>query len=273
MSLRITISPIHSWCHAAAVLAVGLATISATSASAQSDRYSVKRTAQAATSGVRSIRVENGSGKLVISGKAGATAVNASAVVRGTSQSEVNSVKLLTEREGDVLVVRVDEPEHGWRNGDGWSADLTVEVPNNVQLDVRDGSGGARIENVGPLSVVSGSGGVQIAGANGSVSLSSGSGGAQVHDVHGDVVMSTGSGGIILTGVTGAVDVRSAGSGGVTIRQVSGALHLGSIGSGSLTVDHIGGDLTVDRKGSGSVHYSDVKGRVSIPEREHGRRR
>jgi hypothetical protein len=239
---------------------------------AQSDNYSLTRHAQASTSGVTSIRIENGSGRLVVTGKAGAPEVTASAVIRGSSQRTVDAVKLIAERQGDVLVVRADAPDRGWNFwGGGWSADLTVEVPSNIRLQVTDGSGGARIENVGPVTLRAGSGGVHVDGVAGAVDLRSGSGGADVRNVHGDVVLSTGSGGITLSGITGSVDVRSAGSGGVHASGVTGSLHLGSIGSGSLTADDIGGDLTVDHKGSGSVHYSNVKGRVDVPER-HGYR-
>lgn len=233
---------------------------------AQSRDYSVERHAQAATAGVVTIRIENGSGRLVINGRNGATSVNATAVIRGSSQETVNAVKLVTDRSGDVITVRTDSPSrNSW--GDGWSADLTVEVPSNMRLDVSDGSGGARLENVGALTLRSGSGGVRISNASGSVDLESGSGGAQLRDVRGDVSLSTGSGGITIEGVTGSVDVRSAGSGSLDVNHVSGALHIGSIGSGSVTADGIGGDLTVDRKGSGSVNYTNVKGRVDVPTR------
>jgi hypothetical protein len=265
-SILVTLS--HSWrrMSIAAGLAVAMVAISASPSFAQ-DRYSVTRNAQASTSGVTSIRIENGSGRLVVTGKSGASAVVASAEIRGSSQDAVNSVKLVTERHGDVLTVKADAPKRGWFNGNGWSANLTVEVPSNIRLDVDAGSGGARLEDVGPVTMNSGSGGVRIDGVGGSADVSSGSGGAHLRNVHGDVVLSTGSGGITVSGVSGSVNVRSAGSGGVNVSQVTGSLHLGSIGSGSLVADNIGGDLTVDSKGSGSVNYTNVKGKVDVPRR------
>ncbi|HEY7898595.1 MAG: hypothetical protein ACHQQP_00545 [Gemmatimonadales bacterium] len=252
------------------VLALATVQLSPMRAGAQEDAYAVKRDAHASTSGITSIRIQNGSGRLVVTGKAGASSLSATAVVRGSSQDIVNSVKLITERDGNALTVRADGPDRGWFGGGGWSADLTVEVPANIRLDVSDGSGGARLQNVGALTMRSGSGGVHIDGVTGNADVKSGSGGAELRNVRGDVVLSTGSGGITVSGVTGSVDVRSAGSGGVNVSQVTGSLHLGSIGSGSLTADNIGGDLTVDHKGSGSVSYTNVKGHVDVPSR--GRR-
>ena len=254
---------------AMALLATGFATLFASSASAQRGDYSVQRNARLAASGATSIRIENGSGRLVITGKTGASEVAASAVIRGSSQSTVDAVKLIAERNGDVITLRAEAPDRSWLWGDGWSADLTVEVPSNVHLDVSDGSGGARIENVGALTIRSGSGGVRMSNVTGAVDVKSGSGGVQVRDIHGDVLLSSGSGSVTIAGITGSVDIRSAGSGALNISQVSGSVHLGSIGSGSLTANGVGGDLTVDHKGSGSVNYANVKGHVDVP-RRHG---
>ena len=257
------------WAVAAAPVAALAATLlCAPVLGAQSDAYSVRRNATAPVAGVTSVRIENGSGHLVVTGKAGASAVSASALIKGSSQKLVNSVTVTADREGDVLVVRAVGPDRDWLSWrDGWSTDLTVEVPNNVKLDVHTGSGGARVENVGPVAVRAGSGGVHVDGVSGTADLRSGSGGAEVRNVHGDALLSTGSGGITLEGVTGSVDVRSAGSGGVNASQIGGSLHIGSIGSGGVTVDNIGGDFTIDHKGSGSVRYTNVKGRVDVPRR------
>jgi hypothetical protein len=265
--------PIHRLRPSVAVAAacgLALCSVIGSSASAQERGYSVERHGQAPTSGVVTIRIENGSGRLTINGRNGATSVNTTAVIRGASQQTVNAVRLVTDRSGDVITVRADGPDHeSW--DDGWSADLTLEVPSNVHLEVNDGSGGARLENVGALTVRSGSGGVHVTGANGPVEVRSGSGGAQLRNVRGDVSLTTGSGAIVMEGVTGSVDVRSAGSGSLEINHVTGTVHIGSIGSGTVTADAIGGDFTVDRKGSGSVNYTNVKGRVDVPSRNRNR--
>jgi len=248
-------------------LAVILATGAAVRAEAQEGDYSVPLHASVSTSGATRIRVENGSGHLVINGRDGASQVAATATVRGSSQRAVDAVKLIARREGDAIVVRTERPDDdGFRN-DNVSIRLTVEVPSNLSLDVDNGSGGAQVDNVGPISIRAGSGGVQVNNVKGAADVESGSGGAKLRNVHGNVTASTGSGGLTIAGVNGSVDVRSAGSGGVNVSNVTGSLHLGSVGSGTVDADRIGGDFTVDRKGSGSVSYTDVKGHVSVPKR------
>jgi putative adhesin len=269
MSFQFPLRSLFTRARNTALAALALASLAPPAASAQGDRYSVQRTGQVAASGATSIRIANGSGKLVITGRNGASSVSARAVVRGSSQEAVNAVKLITERNGDVITVRAEAPDRTWSRGDGWSADLTVEVPASIHLDVSDGSGGARIENVGPVSVRSGSGGVRIDHATGAVEVRSGSGSVELRDVRGGVVLSSGSGEVTVAGVNGSVDVRNAGSGELTISKVTGSLHVGSIGSGSLSANDVGGDLTVDRKGSGSVDYENVKGKVDVPARRH----
>jgi len=227
--------------------------------------YSAPRSASASTAGITTIRVANGSGRLTITGNPSATAVRATGTAHASSQSELQDVKLLVERDGNDIVVRPDMPD-SW-NGCDCSLDMTVEVPTSIQLEVRDGSGGAELRNVGRARVQSGSGGVRIEHTSGDVSVRSGSGEAELSDVHGNVEASSGSGGVTMDGVTGSVEIEHAGSGSVSLSKVGGSVHVGSIGSGSLDADGVGGDLTVESKGSGSVHYTSVRGKVSVPTR------
>ena len=250
-----------------AALAAILTALAVSSVGAQENGYSAPLHSSVSANGATRVRVENGSGHLVINGKDGTSQVSATATVRGSSQRAVDAVRLIARREGDTIVVRADRPDDNWFRDDNVSIDLTVEVPASLGLDVTDGSGGAQIDNVGPVAITAGSGGVQVTNVRGTAEVKSGSGGARLRNVHGDVTASTGSGGITIAGVTGSVDVRNAGSGSVNVSDVSGSLHLGSIGSGSVDADRIGGDLTVDHKGSGSVSYTNVKGHVSVPRR------
>jgi hypothetical protein len=248
---------------ATGALALALSLTLAVPASAQRT-YTADRTLHADVSGVTRIRIENGSGRLVVNGKSGVSQVTTHATIRGSSQQVVNDVKITTEKNGDEIRVRADYPDHRW-SSDNWSVDLTVEVPSNIKLDVNDGSGGAQLNNIGAATVSSGSGGVRVSDAGGPVDLNSGSGSVELRTVRGDVSAQSGSGSVEISDVTGSVDVRRAGSGNVTVSKVSGSVRAGSIGSGGLQVDNVGGDLTVERKGSGSIDYTGVKGKVSIP--------
>lgn len=231
---------------------------------AQGD-YTAPRSANVNASGARTIRIANGSGRLTVTGSS-TSSVRVSATAHAGSRGDLDHVRLVAERQGDEIVVHPDMGDDGSYDCNCWM-DLTVEIPSNVALEVRDGSGGAEIRNVGAVNVASGSGGVRIDGTSGSVEMRSGSGHATATNVHGDVRASTGSGGLTLQQITGSVEIEHAGSGGVSLRNVSGSVHVGSIGSGSIDAQGVGGDLTVDHQGSGGVHYASVRGKVSLPDR------
>lgn len=231
------------------------------------DRYSVRRAAQATTSGIDTIRIVNGSDHIGIIGRVGSSTVNAAVVIHGSSRKAVNSVRLVLERDGNVLELRADRPKRSWFSGDNPSVDLMVAVPSDLAVDVLDGSGPAHIDNVGAIKIRSGSGEVHVNNVAGPVDLVSGSGDAELSNIRGNLTAKVGSASMAVHGVSGSMDVRDADSGKLTIRNVAGSLHLGSIESGSLSADSIGGDLTVGSRGSGNVTYANVKGRVSVPGR------
>ena len=251
----------HLACTALALSAVALAPALL---HAQRD-YTAPRSASASTAGIATVRVQNGSGRLVITGNPSATEVRATGTVHASSQRDLDRVKLVVEREGSDIFVHPDMPD-SW-GGCDCSVDMTVEVPTSLQLDVQDGSGGAELRNVGRARVQSGSGGVRIEHTAGDVSVRSGSGEASLTDVHGNVSASSGSGGVTMDGVSGSVEIEHAGSGSVSLSNVRGSVHVGSIGSGSLDANGVGGDLTVEHQGSGGVHYASVHGKVSVPTR------
>ncbi len=249
---------------AAALLTVACSTLVVSCTLVRGDRYSVRRAGQATTSGIDTIRIVNGSDHLVIIGRVGSSAVNAAMVVHGSSQKAANSVRLVLERNGDVLELHTDRPKRSWLSLDNSSVALIVAVPSDLAIDVLDGSGLARIENVGAIKIRSGSGEVHLSNAAGPVDLVSGSGDAELSNIHGNLIAKIGSASMTVHGVNGSIDVRGAGSGALVIRNVTGSLHLGSIESGSLSADSVGGDLTVDRRGSGDVKYTNVRGRVRV---------
>lgn len=247
-------------------LAAASACLAASPLLAQGD-HSAPRSGSVSAAGATSIRIANGSGKLNITGNPSATTVRATGTAHAGSERALQGVRLVVERNGGAIDVHPDYDSRMSDDCDCWM-DLTIEVPTRVGLQVRDGSGGAELRNVGAVDVRSGSGGVRIEGASGAVTMQSGSGHATATDVHGDVRASSGSGGVTLERVTGSVEIEHAGSGSVSLRDVSGSVHVGSIGSGSVDANGVGGDLTVDHQGSGSVHYASVKGKVNVPGRD-----
>lgn len=234
--------------------------------------YTAPRNAIVDAAGARMVEVEAGAGSLRIEGKPGLRQVQVTGTARSSSQRFLSEIRLIAERRGDVVFIKADMPDHDW-NRDNWSAalDLVIQVPQGINAEVSDGSGDAKVLNVGDLDANDGSGDFSVDGA-GSVRITDGSGNLRIENVRGDVRVSDGSGEIDVRNVTGSFTVETDGSGGIVATDVRGSVIVENDGSGEIEVNKIGRDFRVENKGSGSIDYSSVSGLVNIPDRRHGRR-
>ena len=167
---------------------------------------------------------------------------------RRRAARELDDIRLVARREGDVIVARADIPDRSDDDGgaSGMRAlDLTVEVPRGIAADVVDGSGELEVRGVGALDVRDGSGAIELEDV-GPTRVEDGSGEIRVRDVRGDLRVADGSGDVQVRGVRGSVVVERDGSGGIDVRDVTG-------------------DLTVDRSRARGIAYAGVRGRVSVP--------
>jgi len=241
-----------------------------------SSPYSAPRNAIVDASGAKSIEVEAGAGSLRVEGKAGLRQVQVTGTARSSSQQFLTRIKLIAERRGDVVFIKADIPDTDWNdNGDNYSAslDLVIEVPQGINAEVGDGSGDAKILNVGSLEARDGSGSLSVIGAAGSVRITDGSGDLTIENVGGDVKVEDGSGDINVRNVTGSFTVETDGSGGIYATDVRGSVVVENDGSGSIEVNKVGKDFRVESKGSGSIDYAAVSGDINIPDRHRDRRR
>jgi len=243
---------------------------------AQSYRdYTAPRNAVVDAAGARSVEVEAAAGSLRIEGKAGLRQVQVTGTARSSSQRFLSEIKLIAERRGDVVFIKADIPdqESGFRDRDNWSAalDLVIQVPQGINAEVSDGSGEAKVLNVGALEASDGSGDFSVEGAS-SVHITDGSGNLRIENVGGDVTVSDGSGEIDVRNVTGSFTVETDGSGSIIATDVRGSVIVENDGSGEIEVNKVGRDFRVENKGSGSIDYTAVSGQVNIPDRRHGRR-
>ena len=199
--------------------------------------YTAPRNAVVDAAGARMVEVEAAAGSLRIEGKAGLRQVQVTGTARSSSQRFLSEIRLIAERRGDVVFIKADIPDHdsGFRDRDNWSAalDLVIQVPQGINAEVSDGSGEAKVLNVGALEASDGSGDFSVEGAS-SVHITDGSGNLRIENVGGDVTVSD--------------------------------------GSGEIEVNKVGRDFRVENKGSGSIDYTAVSGQVNIPDRRHGRR-
>ena len=236
--------------------------------------HAAARNAVVAAEGVRLVRISSAAGVLKIDGRKGQTNVVVNGVARGSNRGMVEDVRLVTRREGDVLVIHPRMPERGYRFWRVWnpSLDMSIEVPAGMALEIADESGDVVIQGVGPVRITDGSGDISMKGITGMVRVRDGAGNVDIGGVDGDVEVRDGAGRIRVNTITGTFRVGSDGSGSILARAVAGAVIIGRDGGGHVEVDRIGGDFAVEKKDGGRVKFNDVKGSVRIPERFRARK-
>lgn len=119
--------------------------------------------------------------------------------------------KLEMARKGSTVLVssRVDERRFKWRSWKGddrLRVEVTVEVPEDFEVEV-----------------VTGAGNVAVAGVGGTVDVRSGAGSIEIRNVGDEVEVVSGSGDVKLENVAGPVDVHT-GAGNITVRSAGDAL-------------------------------------------------
>ena len=208
--------------------------------------HSAARRLTANAAGANRVVVVGKAGKLRVTGRSQAD-VTASGTACTSDRDFLQEINIVARRDGSDVIVEAVIPERvavfGWFEA---RLDLEVNVPANLEVVVRDGSGGLDIENVGALDVTDGSGEVDIRGVRGNLEVRDGSGQLSIRDVTGNVEIHDGSGSIEVSHVGGSVLVRADGSGGIDVSDVKG-------------------DFIVDRDGSGGVDYERVGGKVRVP--------
>jgi len=197
--------------------------IASTAHGQNSGDYSAPRNAVVDAAGARTVEVEAAAGSLRVEGKAGLRQVQVTGTARSSSQQMLSRIKLIAERRGDIVFIKADIPEEEWNNSYrdySASLDLVIEVPQGINAEVSDGSGDAKVLNVGALEASDGSGDFTIDGATGSVRVTDGSGNLRIENVGGDVTVSDGSGEIDVRNVTGSFTVETDGSGSIVATDV-----------------------------------------------------
>ena len=231
-------------------------------------KYHAPRNLQLDLAGVRGVQIDVNSYDLHVKGTPGAKqgAVNGRACA--SDPSMLDKLQITQHREGDQLIV-----ELGGQGGfsfhlfGGYSADLDahVQLPPEMPVTVRVGSGDADVEGMQQVQSTVGSGDLHVSNIAGAFATSVGSGDVGAANVGSLHAGSVGSGDLKVSGIRGDAKVGSIGSGDVTLRNVGGSVHADTLGSGDLDVHDVGGDLSLGAKGSGDVNQSGVKGRVSVP--------
>lgn len=249
-------------------------------------RHSQPRDLQLDLAGVKTVVFDVESHDLTVQATA-----NAKAELKGqacASDSKLlGQLQLAQRKSGDKLYVSLHREgiSSGLFFGKNY-AYLTIvgTLPEHINVQLKVGSGDARVSGASIVSADVGSGDVEASHIRGLVAAKVGSGDIKVEDAGSLQVISVGSGDLVakgirgpvkvgnigsgdfsLNGAAGDVEIGSIGSGDARIRDVSGSLGVDSLGSGDIDASGIRGNFTLRSKGSGSARHNGVDGRVSVP--------
>lgn len=221
--------------------------------------------------GVETLQIDCGAGFLKVKGvkDLGNIEVEAEIVVERLRDSKAEKyvekyVELsLAERNGRArLVSMVDEPSSFFSSifsRASIAINLTVRTPVDIALDVDDGSGEIKIENiVGEITIEDGSGDIEVHHTAGNVEIDDGSGEIEVAAVDGNIMVDDGSGDILIKDITGDVDIDD-GSGDLIVRRIDGNVVVDD-GSGYVRITEVTADVAIINDGSGGCDISHVGG-------------
>ena len=186
---------------------------------------------------VTEVRLQNGSGNVVVRSKEGATETEVRRRVEYPKDADKPS-GVFHRVEGSTLVLD--------GCGNRCSVNYDVTVPSkDVRITGENSSGDVRLEGVAGVEVEVGSGDTTVRDVAGVVRVDNSSGDLEVSDVGGEFTGKIGSGTTKLSNMRGAVTVDSS-SGDVTVQLAAVNSVRADVGSGSLTVDVPEGAFKID---------------------------
>lgn len=233
--------------------------------------HRAERTADFSVDGIERLDIRAGAGELRVEGETGLRSVHAIGRACARSESQLESVQIRLEREGNTLILETLPKEDEGFNPRNWfgrapTLDLTVRVPAGLAVDIEDGSGAAYIANVGTAQINDGSGDLEIENVRGTLKLSDGSGEVTIRGVQGSVRIDDGSGELAVTKVVGDVIVVNDGSGAIHVADVQGNVTVGNDGSGEIRIEDVSGSVRIEEDGSGGIDIRRVQHDVIIDE-------
>jgi hypothetical protein len=205
---------------------------------------------------ISELRIDCGAGFLKVQGDPDLKEiqVNAEIELRNVDRDDANKIldkylELTLRKHGRRAILRSDFEHSGsffsglFGDRPQITIDLTVKIPQQMDLNIDDGSGFMEINNTrGNLEIDDGSGELTVKNVTGNVEIDDGSGEITIRDIDGDVQVDDGSGEINIRKVVGTVRVDD--------------------GSGSIIIDDVEGDVIIEDDGSGGVHIANVSGKV-----------
>jgi DUF4097 and DUF4098 domain-containing protein YvlB len=179
-------------------------------------------------------------GDVKVSGRKTVRAFSKSEADRGNEQSQVH-----LERQGDLLIVRADEPKIGKMLS--ISTDLDISIPSGVSVEARGRNGDLTVEDVkGSVDVTSGRGDVRLNNIGKDVKIdSSRTGLVRATSVKGSLDLQGRGSEVQIEKIDGQVTINGEYSGTLEFRELAKALHFTSSRS-DLRAEQIPGSITLD---------------------------
>jgi hypothetical protein len=142
---------------------------------------------------------------------------------------------------------------------------LDIRIPASMNVSIIDGSGPIDIKNItGNLSIDDDSGAIEVENIKGRIQIEDGSGDIEIHDIQGRLEIIDGSGEIVIEHVTGDVTINDA-SGDIEVNHIDGNVTI-SDGSGSIDIYRVSKNVFIREAGTGEVDIDGVQGKVTIRE-------
>jgi DUF4097 and DUF4098 domain-containing protein YvlB len=188
-----------------------------------------EKTVNKSFTNIKSIRLNTASGDIVLKKGSGN---DIKVLVKYTYSDE--DYKVLMEQNGTRLTLK---EEFGRGNHSGNST-WTLEVPDNIDLNVNTGSGDLTADQLAmELRSNSGSGNVMLTAVKGEIDINTGSGDYELDKVEGEVTLNTGSGDVRASNGTGNYSFNT-GSGNIKVDQLKGDFNLNT-GSGNVRAENL----------------------------------
>ncbi len=151
----------------------------------------------------------------------------------------------------------VDLEDEWW----GYWADVTIQAPAELALEIRDSTGDIDISSFAALELDDENGDVDIEYITGDVEIEDGTGDMRLAHIGGALTIDDGNGDLDIRDVAGPVQLFD-GSGDTWLEEVYADVLIED-GNGDLDIRKIDGDVAI-QDGSGDIDVRDVSGTVSI---------
>lgn len=193
--------------------------------------------------GISQLNIDAGSGELVVKGDKDAKTIKVIASIKRSENVDKDAFIVNLQSKGDTANLEV-KLKPVWFSISYRSMDVYVIVPEDLNVNVTDGSGFAEVGNI-----------------SGDVVIDDGSGDLKLENLIGEVKITDGSGDMSITDLNNLKSIDD-GSGSINIKNSGGMLKVID-GSGDLEVSQYKGDITID-DGSGDMDISEVNGSVEV---------